>query len=111
MRSTLAIDVNHSLVCIILPALGRRSCLLTSFHQVKSICCLYGWNPPKAYGGFWAFKTEDNLRSDLHQILLQLKIIESQRADASFLDEFLSKGLFFIHAVKCWTLSKYPGFG
>lgn len=70
-----------------------------------------GWNPPKSFGGFWSLDTEDNLRSDIHEILIQLKQIEAQLPDGIFLEEFLSKGFFFIHAVKCWTHTKYPGFG
>lgn len=70
-----------------------------------------GWNPPKPFGGFWSLDGEDNLRSALHKILFSIGEIETRKPDGAFLREFLSKGFFFLHAVKCWTRSKYPGFG
>jgi len=70
-----------------------------------------GWNPPKPFGGFWSLDGEDNLRSALHEILSDIGEIEVKKPDEGFLDEFLSKGFFFLHAVKCWTKPKYPGFG
>ena len=70
-----------------------------------------GWNPPKSFGGFWSMETEDNLRSDIHEILTNLDLIQAKQPDGIFLDEFLSKGYFFLHAVKCWSQAKYPGFG
>ena len=70
-----------------------------------------GWNPPRPFGGFWSSETEDNLRSDIHEILTKLDLIQAQQPDGIFLDEFLSKGYFFLHAVKCWAQAKYPGFG
>jgi hypothetical protein len=70
-----------------------------------------GWNPPKPFGGFWSLDTEDNLRSTLHEILFKIGRIEASQPNATFLDEFISNGFFFLHAVKCWTKTKYPGFG
>lgn len=70
-----------------------------------------GWNPPKPFGGFWSLDGEDNLRSTLHEILSKMEEIEAKNPDGTFLDEFLSKGFFFLHAVKCWTKTRYPGFG
>jgi hypothetical protein len=70
-----------------------------------------GWNPPKPFGGFWSLETEDNLRSNIHEIFTKLGLIQAQQPDGTFLNEFLSKGYFFVHAVKCWSQAKYPGFG
>lgn len=78
----------------------------------RSIRLLFiGWNPPRPFGGFWSVATKDNLRSDIHQILTKLDLIQAQQPDEIFLDEFLLKGYFFLHAVKCWSQTKYPGFG
>jgi hypothetical protein len=70
-----------------------------------------GWNPPKPFGGFWSLDGEDNLRTSLHEILQSTKEISANHPDGVFLEEFLSKGFFFLHAVKCWTMAKFPGFG
>lgn len=70
-----------------------------------------GWNPPRPFGGFWSLDGEDNLRSALHEILSRIEEIDSKKPDGTFLDEFLTEGFFFLHAVKCWTKAKYPGFG
>ena len=70
-----------------------------------------GWNPPRPFAGFWVAEVGDTLRTDLHWILSSLKVIEAPKPDAVFADEFRGKGFFFVHAVKCWTQAKYPGFG
>jgi hypothetical protein len=70
-----------------------------------------GWNPPKPFGGFWSLDSEDHLRTCIHEILTNTKEIIAERPDDVFLNEFLSKGFFFLHAVKCWTSAKFPGFG
>ena len=71
-----------------------------------------GWNPPKPFGGFWSVKSEDNLRSELHAVLSSKKLnqINASFPDKTFLNEFLEKGFYFIHTVKCYTESKFPGF-
>jgi hypothetical protein len=43
--------------------------------------------------------------------LRSVGVVEAVKPDDVFLSEFRRKGLFFIHAVKCWTLPKFPGFG
>jgi hypothetical protein len=70
-----------------------------------------GWNPPRPFGGFWSLDSTDNLRTELHRILLTLNQIKAREPGDNFLKEFLNTGYFFIHAVKCWTAAKYPGFG
>ena len=70
-----------------------------------------GWNPPKPFGGFWSVEYEDNLRNELREILKNLGQINASSPDQSFLDEFLEKGFYFTHTVKCWTEAKFPGFG
>lgn len=70
-----------------------------------------GWNPPKPFGGFWSLDGPDQVREELHAILRQLGRVRAARADAEFLKEFLDAGFYFVHAVKCWSASKYPGFG
>ena len=70
-----------------------------------------GWNPPVPFGGFWSLKSEDKLRADLHWVLRDLRRVAASHADATFLTEFSERGYYFVHAVKCWTESKYPGFG
>ena len=70
-----------------------------------------GWNPPKPYGGFWSLEFPDNLRRGLHSILQELGHIKAPAPDQNFLDEFLQKGFYFIHTVKCWAEPKFPGFG
>lgn len=81
----------------------------TPCHPVRLL--FVGWNPPRPFGGFWAAEKPDTLRADIHWILRSLKVVEASVPGAEFLDEFRSKGFFFVHAVKCWTLPKYPGFG
>jgi hypothetical protein len=70
-----------------------------------------GWNPPKPYRGFWSLDGQDNIREELHTILLALGRVAAPAPDARFLREFLEAGYYFVHAVKCWTKAKYPGFG
>lgn len=78
-------------------------------HPVRLL--FVGWNPPKPFGGFWETATPDRLRTDLHWILRSVGAVEAAKPDEAFLDEFRQKGFFFIHAVKCWTESAFPGFG
>jgi hypothetical protein len=78
----------------------------------RTVAVLFvGWNPPKPFGGFWSTDAPDNLREELHQILLALRRIHSPKPDHEFLEEFLDAGFYFIHAVKCWSAAKFPGFG
>jgi hypothetical protein len=70
-----------------------------------------GWNPPKAYGGFWSLEFDDSLRTNLHRILKTLGKIETPYPGQNFLNEFLDKSYYFIHTVKCWSKPKFPGFG
>jgi hypothetical protein len=70
-----------------------------------------GWNPPKPFGGFWSTGAPDNLREELHRILRTLERVRSPRPDHEFLEEFLDVGFYFVHAVKCWSVAKFPGFG
>ena len=95
------------------PPEGCRPPKLDKYPAVKPPVKLLflGWNPPKPFGGFWSVKSEDNLRSELHAILKELGQINASFPDKNFLEEFLGKGFYFIHTVKCWTESKFPGFG
>ncbi|MBI3825584.1 MAG: hypothetical protein HY294_06295 [Candidatus Rokubacteria bacterium] len=70
-----------------------------------------GWNPPKPYRGFWFLDEHDNLRGELHTVLLRLRRVTAHAPDGWFLEEFLEAGYYFVHAVKCWAKAKYPGFG
>ena len=94
------------------PPYGCRPPKLYKYPEVKSPVKLLflGWNPPKPFGGFWS-DDEDNLRRELHGILKELGRINASSPDKSFLDEFLEKGFYFIHTVKCWTEARFPGFG
>jgi len=94
------------------PPDGCRPPKLYKYPAVKPPVKLLflGWNPPKPYGGFWS-DDEDNLRSELRAILKDLGQINASSPDQSFLDEFLGKGFYLIHTVKCWTDAKFPGFG
>ena len=93
------------------PPYGCRPPELYKYPEVKSPVRLLflGWNPPKPFGGFWSDK-EDKLRRELHGILRDLGQINASFPDKAFLDEFLEKGFYFIHTVKCWTEAKFPGF-
>lgn len=94
------------------PSEGYRPPKLYKYPAVKSPVRLLflGWNPPRPFGGFWS-DDRDNLRRDLHAILKELGQINASFPDKTFLEEFLGKGFYFIHTVKCWTESKFPGFG
>lgn len=94
------------------PPDGCRLPELYKYPEVQSPVKLLflGWNPPKPFGGFWS-DDKDNLRRELHAILKGLGQIETSQSDKSFLDEFLKKGFYFVHTVKCWTEAKFPGFG
>ncbi len=98
---------------IIYPNIGVRPPELHQYPLSTSpIRMLFiGWNPPVPFGGFWSVKFPDNLREALHETLKEFKEIKSERPDQEFLKEFLNKGFYFIHTVKCWTEAKYPGFG
>lgn len=78
-------------------------------HPVRLL--FVGSNPPKPFGGFWETTRSDNLRTNLHWILNSVGAVEAMKPDEAFLNEFRQKGFFFIHAVKCWTRSTFPGFG
>ncbi len=97
---------------IFYPPYGCRPPKLYKYPEINSPVKLLflGWNPPKPFGGFWS-DDEDNLRRELHAILKELGQINTSSPDQSFLDEFLEKGFYFIHTVKCWTEAKFPGFG
>lgn len=96
-----------------MPAFGKRPPDLYAYPKAeRKVQLLFvGWNPPKPFGGFWSLKFDDNMRSELHRVLVELKKIKASTPDATFLDEFLETGFYFIHAVKCWYCAKYPGFG
>lgn len=53
----------------------------------------------------------DNLREELHGILRAADRVRAPKPDQGFLEEFLDAGFYFLHAVKCWTAAKFPGFG
>jgi hypothetical protein len=79
-------------------------------HPVEAV--FVGWNPPKAFAGFWSIDAPDNLRTEIHGALRQVGRATASEPDHDFLDEFRTRGrFFFVHAVKCWTKAKYPGFG
>lgn len=96
------------------PPDGCRPPELYKYPEIKPPVKLLflGWNPPKPFGGFWS-DDKDNLRRELHAILnsKELGQINALSPDESFLDEFLEKGFYFIHTVKCWIAAKFPGFG
>ena len=95
------------------PRYGCRPPKLYKYPEVKSPVKLLflGWNPPKPFGGFWSVDDKDNLRTELHGILEELGQVNASSPDKSFLDEFLEKGFYLIHTVKCWNEAKFPGFG
>jgi hypothetical protein len=105
-----ALNTTRPIVGVDYPG-GRRPPELYAYPKPsRSIRLLFmGWNPPKPFGGFWSLETEDNLRSNIHEIFTKLLLIQTQQPDGTFLNEFLSKGYFFVHAVKCWSQAKYPG--
>ncbi len=94
------------------PPYGCRPPELYKYPEVNPPVKLLflGWNPPKPFGGFWS-NDEDKLRRELHGILKELGQICTSSPDKAFLDEFLEKGFYLIHTVKCWTEAKFPGFG
>lgn len=65
-----------------------------------------GWNPPSPGGGFWV-RDDDHLLANLGWICRELGWIRSTTA-AEFRDEFRQSGLYFLHAVKCVSLAKFP---
>ena len=95
------------------PPFGIRPPQLDAYpHPIGTTRVLFiGWNPPRPYGGFWSLKFSDNLRNDLHSILKECGEIKHSTPNQEFLDEFLGKGFYFIHTVKCCTDANYPGFG
>ena len=92
---------------------GERPPALCAYPQPPaSLDILFiGWNPPIPLGGFWSLKAHDKLRIDLHWVLRDLRRITAIHPDAAFLREFSECGDYFLHAVKCWSGSTYPGFG
>ena len=70
-----------------------------------------GWNPPRPFQGFWRLEEPDDLRNELHLALRAAEWVVANEPDGAFLNEFLERGYYFVHAVKCWTESRYPGFG
>lgn len=95
------------------PPYGCRPPELYEYPEVNQPVKLLflGWNPPKPFGGFWSMKYDDSLRKNLHGILKKLGQINAVSPNQSFLDEFLEKGFYFIHTVKCWTKAKFPRLG
>lgn len=95
------------------PSVGCRPPRLYEYPKVSPPVKLLflGWNPPKPFGGFWSINNRDNLRGELHALLKKLGQIHSSISEKDFLDEFLAKGFYFIHTVKCWTEAKFPGIG
>ena len=65
-----------------------------------------GWNPPSPGGGFWA-RDDDHLLANLGWICRELGWTRSTDA-AEFREEFRQSGLYFIHAVKCVSLARFP---
>jgi hypothetical protein len=79
-------------------------------HPVEAV--FIGWNPPRAFGGFWSTGAGDNLRTEIHGALRQIAQATALEPGQDFLDEFRTRRrFFFLHTVKCWTKAKYPGFG
>ena len=96
------------------PAIGEQPPKLLAYpnpicpNPILFIAC----NPPREYGGFWSLRYEkDSLRTDLHAVLHGLDRIASRSPDGKFLEEFLQKGYYLVHSVKCWTRGIYPGYG
>jgi len=92
---------------------GERPPRIYAYPRLRSpIHLLFiAWNPPRPYGGFWSLDRADTLRSELKSILQALTLIQRSGTEACFLDECLERGYYLIHAVKCWTDSRFPGFG
>ena len=65
-----------------------------------------GWNPPSPSGGFWA-RDDDHLLANLSWICRELGWTRSTDA-VEFRQQFRHRGLYFIHAVKCVTLARFP---
>jgi hypothetical protein len=68
---------------------------------------LIGWNPPRPREGFWVLDKPDGLRADLHQIFRELRLCDAPTPEA-FVDDFLSRGFYFIHAIKCFSKAGFP---
>ena len=62
-----------------------------------------GWNPPGTTQ-FWNSST-DKLRTNLKWILSQEPFCWKQQ---DFLNEFLSRGCYLVHAARCWADSAWP---
>src|SRR5205823_13959981 len=69
---------------------------------------LIGWNPPRRGGGFWSLDGPDNLRDNLRSIFRRLGLTDTQTPQ-TFLEDFLTRGFFFIHAIKCFSRATLPG--
>jgi len=110
-------DPNRRYVCdatgpAAFPGVVRPPALSAYPPAARRIETLFiGWNPPRPFGGFWSVDGPDNLRKELHGILRALGCVRAPRPDEDFLGEFLDTGYYFVHAVKCWSAAKYPGFG
>jgi hypothetical protein len=79
-------------------------------HPIEIV--FVGWNPPHPFAGFWSTDAPDNLRTEIHSALRYLGRAIAPEPNRDFLDEFRgSRRFFFVHAVKCWTKARYPGFG
>ncbi len=92
---------------------GKRPPELYGYPTVtRPIRVLFmGWNPPRPFQGFWRLEEPDDLRNELHLALRAAEWVVANEPDGAFLNEFLERGYYFVHAVKCWTESRYPGFG
>ncbi|HEU5322362.1 MAG TPA: uracil-DNA glycosylase family protein, partial [Methylomirabilota bacterium] len=69
-----------------------------------------GWNPPRPFGGFWS-DPGDRLRRAIFQSLRDVGVIGAESRESDFVEDFLRLGFYFLHAVKCWSRPRYPGFG
>lgn len=61
-----------------------------------------GWNPPGAKH-FWN-SPQDDLRKQLAEVLCEL----GWDRQVDFIEHFLSRSCYLVHAVRCWTKPKFP---
>lgn len=64
-----------------------------------------GWNPPGSVH-FWSPRErgQDKLRDSLEAVLHEL----GWPKGGNFLEQFLARKLYFVHAVPCWKEAKFP---
>lgn len=70
-------------------------------HPIETL--FLSWNPPGAKH-FWN-SPQDDLRRELSKVLWEL----GWNRQGDFIEQFLSRRCYLVHAVRCWTNPKFPG--